>query len=302
MLPLCTVLRRRLHAPPLPASLNTLKVLQPLPIDHAAHAYVWEVRLSRPKSGNAMTSALFSELHAVFLALGTHSHSSRAILLTGDGANFSFGLDLVEHAPLFSVRSGGDAARRGLVLRNTIEAYQRSVGAVAACAKPVIALVHGACVGGGVDLICAADVRLASACAWFKVAEVEVGLAADLGSLQRLPRALGSASLARELALTARRMPADEARNSGFLSHVDADAAAARVRALDMAARMASLSPVAVQGTKAIMTFSEGRPVVDGLAYAALHNQCALQTADIGDAAVSVMKGLPQPTFPNLSD
>jgi len=284
--------------PPLPA-LKTLALSQPLPASSPSYAHVWEVRLNRASAGNALSSSMFDELHAVFAALGARSHPCRAVLLTAEGKNFCFGLDLVEHAPLLSL-SGADPARAGFAMREMIDRYQRSVGAVAACLKPVVAAVSGACVGGGVDLVAACDVRVASADAWFKVAEAEVGLAADLGALQRLPRALGE-SLARELALTARRMPADEAARAGWLSPaVAADAAALREQALALVTRMAVLSPVAVQGTKAILNFSAGRTVEDGLAFAAAHNAGALQTGDIAAAARALMKGGPLPPFKDL--
>jgi len=286
--------------PPPPPALTALSLHQPLPASSPAHAHVWEVRLARPRAGNALSCAMFGEIQAVFAHLGARAHPARAVLLSGEGPHFCAGLDLREHAPLLRPAAGADPARAAAALREMIVHYQRCVGAVAACGKPVIAAVHGACVGGGVDLVAAADVRLASGEAWFQVAEVAVGLAADLGSLQRLPRALG-ASLARELALTARRMGADEAARAGFVSSaVPADAAALREHALSLAARMAALSPVAVQGTKAIMNFSQGRTVEDGLAFAAAHNAGALQTRDIAAAAGAAMQGLPPALFRDL--
>jgi enoyl-CoA hydratase/carnithine racemase len=155
----------------------------------------------------------------------------------------------------------------------------------------VIACIHGACVGGGVDLVCAADVRFASADATFVVKEVEVGLAADLGTLQRLPRLVGNDSLVRELAFTARPWPAEEAARHGFVSAVLPDRDAMRARAMATAQRIAALSPVAVSGTKAQLNYSRGRPVADGLAFAAAWNSGMLQTGDIAVSAARLMGG-----------
>ena len=285
-------------APTLPA-FTTLTV-SPLP----QQPLVFEVVLSRPAAANAMTSGMFSELEAAFTALGARAHPCRAIVLRGAGKMFSAGLDLVEHAPLLAGGGGGggggDPARRAWLLRDTITAYQRSVNAVEACLKPVIAAVHGGCIGGGVDLVAAADIRVASGCAYFAVAEAQLGLAADLGSLQRLPAIMGSDSLAREMALTARRVAADEALRAGLLSAVLVDAQALLVHAHALAARIAALSPVAVQGTKLCMNFSRGRPAGDGLAFTAAHNAAMLQTSDIAAAAGAAFGGKAAASFPPL--
>jgi enoyl-CoA hydratase/carnithine racemase len=168
------------------------------------------------------------------------------------------------------------------------------------CLKPVIAAVHGGCIGGGVDLVAAADIRVASACAYFAVAEAQLGLAADLGTLQRLPTIMGSDSLAREMALTARRVAADEALRAGLLSAVLVDAQALLAHAHALAARIAALSPVAVQGTKLCMNFSRGRPAGDGLAFTAAHNAAMLQTSDIAAAAGAAFGGKAAASFPPL--
>ena len=184
--------------------------------------------------------------------------------------------------PCSARRAGApDAARRAARLRRTVERYQAALSAVARLRVPVIAAVHGACIGGGVDLICAADVRVASACASIRVAENAIGLCPDLGTLQRLPRLVGSDSWAREVCLTARAVPAAEALARGLFSSVFPDAAAAREGALALARAVAALSPVAVQGCKANLDFARDHGVGSALAYQAAWSGGSLLTEDI---------------------
>lgn len=277
---------------------------------------VVEVALHRPGQLNAMNKAMWEEIGSTFAALGELG-SVRAIVLTGGEAKgFTSGLDLSDHADLLaattpSASHADDTARRALQLRRHIAAYQRSMSALAEARQPVIAAVHGACLGGGVDLIAAADIRLASACAFISVMEAEIGLCADVGTLQRLPKLVSSDSWAREVCLTARRVPAAEAHAQGLFSGLFVDAAALRAGALAMAHRIAALSPVAVQGTKANLNWSRDRTVADGLAFQAAWSAAALQTQDIPAAVSAAMAarqrakggeagaGAAQPQFPD---
>ncbi|KAK2510451.1 hypothetical protein Q9233_017727 [Columba guinea] len=159
--------------------------------------------------------------------------------------------------------------------------FQESFTALEKCPKPVIAAIHGACVGAGVDLISACDIRFCSQDAWFQVKEVDIGLAADVGTLQRLPKIVGSQSLVNELAFTARKMMAPEAQSCGLVSRVFADKEALLAGALEVAVAIAARSPVAVQGTKVNLLFSRDHSVPEGLRYVATWNMAMLQTEDI---------------------
>ncbi|XP_032533360.1 delta(3,5)-Delta(2,4)-dienoyl-CoA isomerase, mitochondrial, partial [Chiroxiphia lanceolata] len=145
----------------------------------------------------------------------------------------------------------------------------------------VIAAVHGPCIGAGVDLISACDIRFCSQDASFQVKEVDIGLAADVGTLQRLPKIVGSQSLVNELAFTARRMLASEALSCGLVSRVLPDKAALLEVALGVAVAIAARSPVAVQGTKINLVYSRDRPTPEGLQHMATWNMAMLQTEDI---------------------
>jgi enoyl-CoA hydratase len=172
---------------------------------------------------------------------------------------------------------------------------QDSVTAVEHCAKPVIAAVHGYCIGGGVDLIAACDIRLASADAIFSVREAKVAIVADLGSLQRLPRIINAGHLA-ELAFTGKDINADRAREIGLINDVAPDQPALYKVAHDLALEIAANSPIAVQGTKAVLAANDGRTVAEGLEYVATWNAGHLASDDLVEAMTAFMERRP-PNF-----
>jgi enoyl-CoA hydratase len=169
---------------------------------------------------------------------------------------------------------------------------QRSVTSVAECPKPVVAAVHGYCIGGGVDLVSACDIRVASADAVFSVRETRVAIVADLGSLQRLPRIIGKGHMA-ELALTGKDITAARAKEIGLVNDVLADADGALAAARDLAGEIAANSPLAVQGTKAVLAACEDRSVPDGLDYVATWNAGFLGSDDLTEAMTAFMEKRP---------
>ena len=159
---------------------------------------------------------------------------------------------------------------------------------MAQCPKPVIAAVHGYCIGGGVDLIAACDIRLASADAIFSVREAKVAIVADLGSLQRLPAIIGAGHLA-ELAFTGKDIDAARAKEIGLVNDVAADAEAAALEAAtSWRARSPPTRPIAVQGTKAVLAANEGRTVAEGLDYVATWNAGMLASDDLVEAMIGL--------------
>jgi enoyl-CoA hydratase len=166
------------------------------------------------------------------------------------------------------------------------------VTAVARCTKPVIAAVHGYCIGGGVDLIAACDIRLASADAVFSVREAKIAIVADLGSLQRLPAIIGAGHLA-ELAFTGKDISAERAKEIGLVNDVAADAEGVQKAAHMLAAEIAANSPIAVQGTKAVLAANEGRTVAEGLDYVATWNAGMLASDDLTEAVTAFMEKRP---------
>jgi enoyl-CoA hydratase len=179
---------------------------------------------------------------------------------------------------------GGDAlAGPRTDFLGKIRILQQSVTAVAACRKPVIAAVSGWCIGGGVDVIAAADIRLASADAKFSVREVKVAIVADLGSLQRLAGIVGEGHL-RELALTGKDIDAARAEKIGLVNDVHADQDALLAAARELAAEIAANPPLVVQGTKDVLGHEREQRVADGLRYVAAWNAAFLPSKDLGEA------------------
>ncbi|WP_157176857.1 enoyl-CoA hydratase-related protein [Sphingomonas prati] len=238
---------------------------------------VAHVELARGDRLNAMDGGFFEELGATFRALSGDS-GVRAILLSAQGRHFSAGLDLGWAAAQFA--EVGDPGRFAERQVRDIAWLQGAIDAVEAARQPVIAVLHGGVIGGGVDLACACDLRVAAADAWFQVAEVDVGITADLGTLQRLPHLIPG-GIVRELALTGRKMAADEAARWGLVNRVAADRDSALAAGWELARTIAAKSPMAVVGTKRSLNHSRGRTIEDGLRDVATWNAATLANADL---------------------
>jgi len=177
--------------------------------------------------------------------------SCRAIVLSANGKHFTAGLDLTDALKIGQeLATYEDVARKAKFLEQKIKAYQDSLSSLEKCQKPVIAAIHSACVGAGVNLIAAADIRYCTEDAWFSVKEVDIGMAADVGALQRLPKIIKSQSLLRELCFTGRKFDSKEAYDSGVVSKVYKTKDDMINGALELALTIAKKSPVAVQATK----------------------------------------------------
>src|SRR5579862_8927353 len=253
--------------------------------------------LDRPEARNAMGPAFWRELP---MAIGELSADPevRAVVVAAKGPHFSVGLDLKAMAGLLTgggEGGGGSAggsssvAARATTARAGILRMQQSVTSVAQCPKPVIAAIHGYCIGGGVDVVSACDIRVASADAVFSVRETKVAIVADLGSLQRLPRIIGKGHMA-ELALTGKDITAARAKEIGLVNEVWPDAPQALTAAHRLAAEIAANSPLAVQGTKAVLAACEDRSVAEGLDYVATWNAGFLGSDDLVEAMTAFME------------
>ncbi|XP_068174363.1 delta(3,5)-Delta(2,4)-dienoyl-CoA isomerase, mitochondrial isoform X2 [Antennarius striatus] len=259
-----------------------------LAISHPAD-FITHVELHRPEKRNAMNKAFWSEMVDLFNEIAGNP-DCRVVVFSGAGATFTAGIDLLDMANVVLQPEGDDVARVSWNMKKTIARYQETFSVIERCPKPVVVAVHGACIGGGVDLITACDIRLCTQDAWFQVKEVDIGLAADVGTLQRLPKVIGSRSLVNELALTARKMYADEAKSSGLVSRVFADKESMMAGALEIAGEIAARSPVAVQGTKINLIYSRDHSVAEGLDYMATWNMSMLQTQDVMKSAQASME------------
>jgi enoyl-CoA hydratase len=242
--------------------------------------------LDRPEKHNALGPDFWEQFPEVMGELGDDD-TVRAVVIAGKGPSFTAGLDLFAFGPaLASGTLGGEgnseAAQRA-ALRTHITAMQRAISAPAECPKPVIAAVHGNCIGAGVDLITACDIRLAARDAVFSVRETRLAMVADVGTLQRLPRIIDPGRVA-ELVYTGRDFDAAEAHGMQLVTGVYDDAAAVYQAAVEMAGMIAANSPLAVQGAKAVLRATAGRSIDEALDYVALWNTAFLQSNDLMEA------------------
>ncbi|KAI8911503.1 ClpP/crotonase-like domain-containing protein [Gorgonomyces haynaldii] len=261
------------------------------------HDWVLHVYLSRSKKLNAMSNQLFSELKTTFEKASVDP-TVRVIVLSAelDSRIFTAGLDLSD-VNLQSETE--DPARNAYKFLQHVKELQSSISSVELCNKPVIAAVHGACIGGGVDLITACDIRLCSSDASFSVKEVDIGICADIGTLQRLPKVVGNGSWVREICLTGRFVKASEALQFGLVSQVLETKEQLHQRALQLAHEIASKAPLGTFGTKRVLNYSRDHPVQDGLDYVGVWNAAFLYSPDTMQAAQASLAKT-KPVFPKL--
>jgi enoyl-CoA hydratase len=257
---------------------------------------VCEIRLYRAERANALNEAMWRELRAAF-QWADATEAVRVVVLSGTGRNFCAGIDLAMLADVAKTvtHDYADAARGREALRRLILDLQDCLTSIERCRKPVLAAIHGACVGGAVDLIACCDMRYAVADAQFSVREIDIGMAADVGSLQRLPRLVPD-GIVRELAYTGRDFNGVEAQAMGLVNRVfdSQDALLAGVREIAMA--IAAKSPLAIRGTKEMLNYARDHSVADGLNYVATWNAAMLMSADL-DEAIAAMREKRQPKF-----
>ena len=251
-----------------------------------------DVCMIGPGKGNAMGPAFFRELPEVFTSLD-RDDAVRAVIVRGDKGVFSYGLDLNAMAgSLMPHLAPGNLATERAKLLDLIVDMQRGFDAVERCRKPVIAAIAGPCIGGGVDLVSACDVRLASRDVKFSVREVKVAIVADMGSLQRLPRIIGHGHT-RELAFTGKNIDAERALRINLVNDVYDDEAKLLEAARAMAREIADNPAVVVQGIKQVLAFGESARIADAERYVAVWNAAFLASADLQEAMTAFMERRP---------
>ncbi|MEN8210269.1 MAG: crotonase/enoyl-CoA hydratase family protein [Thermodesulfobacteriota bacterium] len=254
------------------------------PIKVELDGHIARFILNQPEKLNAIGMDGFDQLIEIFTEIDKNP-DIRVIILKGEGKCFTSGIDL---AALSSLSNDGAADSREF-LRKTILHAQESMNIIEKCTKPVITAVHGYCLGAGVDLLSACDIRIASKDAVFSVREVKMGIIADLGTLQRLPHIIGHGWF-RELALTGRDFSAEEALQMGFITRISDSKDALFQEAEKLAQEIASCAPLTVQGTKDVLLYSRDNGVEAGLKYVAQKNAAALPCEDIMEAITAVME------------
>jgi len=232
--------------------------------------------LDRPEKRNALSRELWGNLPRALEAL-RNDPEVRAVVLAGRGSSFCVGIDLADLGGSGGDPEAGSPAQANIRQIEFTRRFQAAVSAFEACPLPVIAAVQGHCLGGGVDLITAADIRLASRDASFGVRETRIGIVADVGTLQRLPRVVSAGHVA-ELVYTGRDIDAARAERIGLVNEVYSDSLHAA--ALELAAEIAANPPLAVQGTKFVLQQSEGLSTEQSLLLNALWTMTTTLNSD----------------------
>jgi enoyl-CoA hydratase len=245
--------------------------------------------LANPEKRNAMGPAFWNELPRAVDELNA-DESVRVVVLAAKGPHFTVGLDLKSMGGGIAEGGGGVGGRRRLL--DEILRLQRSITSIAQSPKPFVAAIHGYCIGGGIDLITACDIRLAAANTTFSIRETRMAMVADVGTLQRLPGIIGKGHVA-ELAYTGDDFDAERARQLGLVNSVHADQGATLDAARAIATRIAANSPLAVTGTKRVLAYCEDKSVDDGLDYVAVWNAAFVASEDLREAVMSFFEKRP---------
>ncbi|HMV46589.1 MAG TPA: crotonase/enoyl-CoA hydratase family protein [Blastocatellia bacterium] len=258
------------------------------------HNGVTEVILTGPGKGNAMGPDFWREMPILFAELDLDAET-RVVVIRGEGGNFSYGLDLMAMVGNIGVGASNQLAAERAKFLDKVGEMQQACNRVASCRKPVIAAVNGWCIGGGLDLIAACDIRLASADARFSLREAKIAIVADLGSLQRLPAIIGQGHT-RELAFTGKDIDAARAHHIGLVNDVYETPDAMLEAARTLAAEIAANPPLVVQGVKQVMNYCADKSVADGLEYVAVWNSAFMHSLDLVEA-ITAFKERRKPEF-----
>ena len=260
--------------------------------DHVAH-----VVMNRPDEFNSMTRLFWKELPEIIKELDKNA-AARVILLKGEGKHFNAGMDLANFAPAKKDGVKKDPARMRETFYHEVLELQDTFTALEECRMPTIASIQGACVGGGIDMVAACDIRHCSSDAFFKIAEVDIGLAADVGTLQRLPTLI-PIGVARELAYTGRKFLPDEARELGFINKVFDSLEDLEQGSLALAQEIASKSPLITRVIKKQINYARDHSVRESLDYHAAWNSSLISGQDM-EAAMKAMMEKSQAEYDDL--
>jgi len=244
--------------------------------NHIAH-----IQLSRPEALNSMVPAFWKELPAVVRKIDAEAQA-RVIVISSQGKHFSAGMDLSVFTNM-AKDFQGEPARRAERTRRLVLELQDSFNALEEVRMPVLVAVQGGVIGGAVDMICAADSRYCTEDAYFTIKETELGMTADVGTLQRLPHLMPQ-GLIRELAYTGRNMPSSEAKECGFINQVFADQQSMLEAVMKIASKIAMHSPMAVAGCKEMINYTRDHSVSDSLTYMATWQSGMFQMPDVQEA------------------
>jgi enoyl-CoA hydratase len=245
--------------------------------NHIAH-----VTINRPEKMNALNQTAWDEITEVFEYLDENVDVRVVVLEGGESKNFCAGIDL---SLLMSVSQNFTKCegRKREKLRKNVLKLQAPINAIENCSKPVLVAIHGGCIGGGIDLVCGCDMRYCTDDAYFTIKEIDMGMVADLGTLQRLPKLI-SEGMVREMAYTGRNVDGQEAERIGIVNRSFSDKSTMMGEVMKIAETIAQKSPLSIRGTKHILLHTRDHSVADGLNYMATWNAAMLLSADLQEA------------------
>jgi enoyl-CoA hydratase len=255
-----------------------------------------QIELNRPNKRNAINRRMWGEIQDTFRRIG-ETQEVRVAVLNGVGPHFTAGIDLEMLAGLQGEGSGHCPGRHREKLRRFILDLQAVVTSIERCPKPVIAALHGICYGAAIDIATACDLRYCSEDARFSVKEIDVGLTADLGVLQRLPRLIGD-GMARELAYTGREFTGREAKDMGLVNRCFETLGELLGGVREIALSIAAKSPLSIRGCKEMLLYARDHSVADGLNHVATWNAAMVISDDLREARTAFLEQRP-PTFPD---
>ena len=250
---------------------------------------VAEIELNRPDKANALDEELWFALGDCFRELD-ENEAVRVIIMSGAGSNFTAGIDLKFLQSVGQeVKHYDCEGRKREYLRRKIIKLQAAFTQIEECRKPVLAAIHGGCIGGGIDLISACDLRYSTSDAVFQIKEIDLGLTADVGTLQRLPKLIPQ-GIVRELAYTGRKFSGEEAREFGLVNSCYADQKSTICAVRKIAEQIAGKAPLAIRGVKEMLLHSRDNSVADGLNYVATWNSAMLLSGDLEESVMAMLQ------------
>lgn len=250
--------------------------------------YVAQVAINRPDKVNSLHQKAWDEMKALFESFNSNKEV-RVIVLSGEGKHFCAGIDVTMLMGISNFSAKGCEARKREDFIEGLQYLQDCVSAIEKCKKPVLAAIHSGCIGGGVDIATACDMRYCTEDAYFTIKEVDMGLVADIGTMQRLPKIIPY-GIAAEMAYTGRKVSGAEAKSIGLANNCYPDKETMMEQVLKIATLIASKSPVVIRGTKHILQHTRDNTVADGLQYIQAWNAAMIYSDDLMEALHAFMQ------------
>lgn len=245
--------------------------------NHIAH-----LSFNKPDKANSLDTPDWEEMQLIFQHIDENPEA-RVVVLSGKGKHFCAGIDLAALMGLQNQLSGDCEARKREQVRQYIVKLQNAITSIETCRKPVLAAIHGGCIGGGVDLASACDIRYCTQDAYFTIKEINLGLVADIGTLQRLPYIIHPGIMA-EMAYTGRKVFGTEAEKIGLVNSAYTTQEELMENVQEIAAQIAAKSPLCIRGTKEILLYQRDHSVSDGLKNIANYNAAMLLSKDLTES------------------